>query len=279
MGALCCCFHRTGQLPASSEEHQPFSTPSVAVPCQSHVVDINLEVLTSCTPLALPVIPRVVSGGPQTPAGTREGRNTKGEAAVETINANLEASIPPVARSPPAVPFLLHRNPASAEISLEVEGSAQTSLGIQEVLKHVNPGSTEDEAAVQIRNADLDTLVPDSSTRDIGVVVGAIAGGCAESLKKDLKETQKNLKGTKGKLQFDAELESTKDIELELEKSVESEFLIIEEEEECPICLEDYIVDNPKIVAQCEHHFHLSCILEWMERSGECPMCNQVAIF
>uniref|UniRef100_A0A6N2MUK5 RING-type E3 ubiquitin transferase n=1 Tax=Salix viminalis TaxID=40686 RepID=A0A6N2MUK5_SALVM len=76
-----------------------------------------------------------------------------------------------------------------------------------------------------------------------------------------------------------------------------------EEEDACPICLEgrsiikvmpammcsypkvisqrcllphaEYDLENPKHITKCEHHFHLSCILEWMERSDTCPICDQ----
>lgn len=48
--------------------------------------------------------------------------------------------------------------------------------------------------------------------------------------------------------------------------------------EECPTCLEEYDEENPKIITKCEHHFHLSCILEWMERSDTCPVCDQEMI-
>lgn len=41
-------------------------------------------------------------------------------------------------------------------------------------------------------------------------------------------------------------------------------------------CFAEYDVDNPRIVSKCNHHFHLSCILEWMERSQTCPICDQV---
>ncbi|CAD7698308.1 unnamed protein product [Ostreobium quekettii] len=41
----------------------------------------------------------------------------------------------------------------------------------------------------------------------------------------------------------------------------------------CPTCLEPYPADNPKIFAACGHHFHLSCIYEWLERSRTCPVC------
>ncbi|XP_041015321.1 E3 ubiquitin-protein ligase At3g02290-like isoform X1 [Juglans microcarpa x Juglans regia] len=49
-------------------------------------------------------------------------------------------------------------------------------------------------------------------------------------------------------------------------------------EDICPICLEEYIPENPKILTQCSHHYHLSCIYEWMERSETCPVCCQVLI-
>ncbi|THU47886.1 hypothetical protein C4D60_Mb09t20380 [Musa balbisiana] len=48
------------------------------------------------------------------------------------------------------------------------------------------------------------------------------------------------------------------------------------EEDVCPICLEDYDVQNPRVVTKCEHH--LSCVLEWMERSYTCAICDQVCM-
>jgi len=38
----------------------------------------------------------------------------------------------------------------------------------------------------------------------------------------------------------------------------------------------EYDDENPKITTKCEHHFHLACILEWMERSDSCPVCDKV---
>ncbi|KAL0008361.1 hypothetical protein SO802_009863 [Lithocarpus litseifolius] len=54
---------------------------------------------------------------------------------------------------------------------------------------------------------------------------------------------------------------------------------VAEEEDVCPICLEEYDAENPNIITRCEHHFHLSCILEWMERSDACPICDQEMTF
>ncbi|CBI27321.3 unnamed protein product, partial [Vitis vinifera] len=52
-----------------------------------------------------------------------------------------------------------------------------------------------------------------------------------------------------------------------------------EDEDVCPTCLEDYTPENPKIVTQCSHHFHLGCIYEWLERSQTCPVCSKVTSF
>lgn len=48
-----------------------------------------------------------------------------------------------------------------------------------------------------------------------------------------------------------------------------------EEQDTCPTCLEGYDVGNPKVSTSCGHHFHLPCILMWMERSHCCPICRK----
>ncbi|KAH9329368.1 hypothetical protein KI387_001476, partial [Taxus chinensis] len=57
--------------------------------------------------------------------------------------------------------------------------------------------------------------------------------------------------------------------------SVETAITLIEEEDICPTCLDEYTAENPKISTQCSHHFHLGCIYEWMERSDNCPVCGK----
>ncbi|XP_058081630.1 E3 ubiquitin-protein ligase At3g02290 isoform X2 [Magnolia sinica] len=62
--------------------------------------------------------------------------------------------------------------------------------------------------------------------------------------------------------------------------SVEAYMLSSSEDEDvCPTCLEEYTPENPKIMTQCSHHFHLGCIYEWMERSETCPVCGKVMLF
>ncbi|XP_021754193.1 probable E3 ubiquitin-protein ligase RHB1A [Chenopodium quinoa] len=74
------------------------------------------------------------------------------------------------------------------------------------------------------------------------------------------------------------ELTLSEDSEDDLKKPIEQNLTIIEEED-CPICLEEYTEENPKMLTKCEHHFHLCCILEWMERSETCPVCDKEMVF
>ncbi|KAF8369564.1 hypothetical protein HHK36_032408 [Tetracentron sinense] len=41
------------------------------------------------------------------------------------------------------------------------------------------------------------------------------------------------------------------------------------------ICLEAFCDCDPSTVTSCKHEFHLQCILEWCQRSSQCPMCWQ----
>lgn len=51
------------------------------------------------------------------------------------------------------------------------------------------------------------------------------------------------------------------------------------DEDVCPTCLEEYTYENPRIIMNCSHHFHLGCIYEWQERSELCPVCGKVMVF
>lgn len=46
-------------------------------------------------------------------------------------------------------------------------------------------------------------------------------------------------------------------------------------EDTCSTCFEGYDLGNPKKLTNCGHHFHLACILQWMERSSSCPICRK----
>lgn len=46
-------------------------------------------------------------------------------------------------------------------------------------------------------------------------------------------------------------------------------------EDACSICLEPFNVQDPATLTSCKHEYHLQCILEWSQRSKECPICWQ----
>ncbi|KAJ0860981.1 putative transcription factor C2H2 family [Helianthus annuus] len=70
-------------------------------------------------------------------------------------------------------------------------------------------------------------------------------------------------------------VESPKKVEVGIQTSKSPDCSTMEEEDVCPTCFEEYDTENPRIVTKCNHQFHLSCILEWMERSNTCPICSQ----
>ncbi|KAJ4870810.1 E3 ubiquitin-protein ligase RHF2A [Raphanus sativus] len=43
----------------------------------------------------------------------------------------------------------------------------------------------------------------------------------------------------------------------------------------CSICLESFCESEPSTLTSCKHEYHLQCILEWCQRSSQCPMCWQ----
>ncbi|CAL0334614.1 unnamed protein product [Lupinus luteus] len=47
-------------------------------------------------------------------------------------------------------------------------------------------------------------------------------------------------------------------------------------EDSCSICLEPFNINDPSTLTCCKHEYHLHCILEWSQRSKECPICSQL---
>ncbi|KAK6913896.1 Zinc finger, RING-type [Dillenia turbinata] len=47
-------------------------------------------------------------------------------------------------------------------------------------------------------------------------------------------------------------------------------------EDACSICLEPFDTQEPPTITICRHEYHLQCILEWSQRSKECPICWQL---
>ncbi|KAI5573458.1 hypothetical protein BDE02_10G080900 [Populus trichocarpa] len=50
------------------------------------------------------------------------------------------------------------------------------------------------------------------------------------------------------------------------------------EDDSCSICLDPFTAQDPATVTCCNHEYHLQCILEWSQRSKECPICWQLLV-
>ncbi|XP_047171805.1 probable E3 ubiquitin-protein ligase RHB1A isoform X2 [Vigna umbellata] len=156
------------------------------------------------------------------------------------VDTNLDTSSPDTYRPPPApIPFNV------------TFGTTQTPPAAQEIRsdKHNAPLLSTDSSAIQ------EPVSGDNHGTPVKM--------------EELKESE-------CKVQADLEIDSAKGSEIELAKPGKP-VILVEEEDTCPICLEEYDAENPKLATNCDHHFHLACILEWMERSETCPVCDQVS--
>ncbi|VFR03682.1 unnamed protein product [Cuscuta campestris] len=123
--------------------------------------------------------------------------------------------------------------------------------------EHDSLTSNDSAATGFMADLDLDTSSPDTFSPPPPPIPFDILLGCPQS--SDAEDSRKN--------------------ELERLKSSRVSLSLAEEEDVCPTCLDEYNADHPRIKTKCNHHFHLSCILEWMERRDTCPICNQEMIY
>ncbi len=47
----------------------------------------------------------------------------------------------------------------------------------------------------------------------------------------------------------------------------------------CTICLEDYKSTDMVIILNCNHIYHMVCILEWIRQDPSCPLCRTYPLF
>ncbi|KAK4538587.1 hypothetical protein CDCA_CDCA18G4612 [Cyanidium caldarium] len=50
---------------------------------------------------------------------------------------------------------------------------------------------------------------------------------------------------------------------------------LVDDTRECLICFEAYSRQDPQVFAKCGHGYHIQCILQWLERRGACPICDE----
>lgn len=162
-----------------------------------------------------------------------------GSSAGLLVDTNLDTSIPDTYTPPPP--------PIPYDVDL---GHPQSSLLPTSEINYVKSETT--------------------AGRDAGSVEALNVVGSPENLENDQKKID-------CKEQSILELTPSKESEDDLKKPGDPIVMTIEEED-CPICLEEYTEENPKMLTKCEHHFHLCCILEWMERSDSCPVCDQEVV-
>lgn len=48
-----------------------------------------------------------------------------------------------------------------------------------------------------------------------------------------------------------------------------------EENKQCAICQECYLVKEKYIILPCLHRFHNECVSQWFERKNTCPICKR----
>eukprot|EP00262_Sarcandra_glabra_P008452 TRINITY_DN21985_c0_g1_i1.p1 TRINITY_DN21985_c0_g1~~TRINITY_DN21985_c0_g1_i1.p1 ORF type:complete len:219 (-),score=41.12 TRINITY_DN21985_c0_g1_i1:507-1163(-) len=158
------------------------------------------------------------------------------------VNTNLETSIPDTYRAPPA--------PLPYDVDL---GHSQTLAGVQD---------SSDDKFDPVQTTDSQPAGETINASEFGTLV-----------------TCDGLKDSDYKSQTDDAVGSPKASEVEPPKLSGHIVSATDEEDVCPTCFEEYDAENPRIITKCDHHFHLSCILEWMERSDTCPICDQEMIF
>ena len=42
----------------------------------------------------------------------------------------------------------------------------------------------------------------------------------------------------------------------------------------CPVCLEDFGVNQKVCLVSCNHMFHENCIVQWLRQKNTCPLCR-----
>ena len=52
----------------------------------------------------------------------------------------------------------------------------------------------------------------------------------------------------------------------------------IHTDNECSICLETFINEEPLVQLKCKHIYHTHCIDDWLGRKENCPLCRRIEL-
>ncbi|KAK3884351.1 hypothetical protein Pcinc_011362 [Petrolisthes cinctipes] len=44
--------------------------------------------------------------------------------------------------------------------------------------------------------------------------------------------------------------------------------------EKCPVCLKEWSIGDEAKELPCQHKFHPTCILPWLQKTNSCPLCR-----
>ncbi|KAL3818039.1 hypothetical protein ACJIZ3_003944 [Penstemon smallii] len=251
MGGCCCCAYKTTELNRSP----PFF----------HVSDIHTSYDNGGLNIA--TYPVSEEREPLSSHHTTVSALSTGL----LVDTNLDTTVPDTYRPPPApIPYETYvghtPTPSSnRESSLDKHESALQTAHYETYVGHPPTPSSNRESSLDKNESPLQTT-------HIEPIEDQNAGSTMETKVKKVES------------EIYIEMAASEEVEDEnsdeLKKSSEPFIPPLQDEEDvCPTCLEDYDEENPKIITKCDHHFHLACIFEWMERSDTCPVCDQVMVF
>ena len=78
------------------------------------------------------------------------------------------------------------------------------------------------------------------------------------------------------------EIVTSSDINIVNTPNINSNLISVTEDNECPICFEHMVIDDPILILECcNKKTHIKCIMEWYSkhRNNKCFICNQTNKF
>ncbi|RIA98566.1 hypothetical protein C1645_749705 [Glomus cerebriforme] len=67
---------------------------------------------------------------------------------------------------------------------------------------------------------------------------------------------------------------ATEEIIENLPKTKISKKQVVEEQLGCPVCKDEFQIDEEAVYLPCTHTFHYDCIKPWLKMNGTCPVCR-----